>query len=66
MSKNLLKLEPENAGIYVFLANIYDVAGRWENVSKVRAMLKDNRLKNNPGCSWIEIKKRVHVFIVGD
>jgi pentatricopeptide repeat protein len=66
VSKNLLELEPENAGIYVLLANIYAVAGRWENVRKVRAMLKDNRLKKNPGCSWIEIKNRVHAFIVRD
>jgi hypothetical protein len=41
----------------VLLANIYVSIGRWENVRKVRAMLKDKGLKNNLGCSWIEIKE---------
>jgi hypothetical protein len=53
--KNLLELDPENVGIYVLLANIYVTIGRWENVRKVREMLKDKGLKKNLGCSWIEI-----------
>ena len=57
MLKNLLELDPENIGIYKLLANIYVSIGRWENVRKVRAMLKDKGLKINLGCNWIEIKE---------
>jgi hypothetical protein len=54
--KNLLKLDLENIGIYVLLANIYISIGRWENVRKVRVMLKEKGLKIILGCCWIEIK----------
>eukprot|EP01018_Ginkgo_biloba_P002288 Gb_24674 [translate_table: standard] len=66
VSAHLLKLDPEKAGNYVLLSNIYAAAGKWDDVAKVRAMLKDRGLKKSPGCSWIEIKNRVHAFFVGD
>eukprot|EP01018_Ginkgo_biloba_P030650 Gb_26653 [translate_table: standard] len=65
-SERLLELEPKNAGNYVLIANIYAAAGRWDVVEKMRSMLKYKGLKKNPGCSWIEIKNRVHTFLVGD
>jgi len=55
--KNILELDPESIGIYGFLANIYVSIGRWENVRKVREMLKYKGLEINLGCSWIEIKE---------
>eukprot|EP01018_Ginkgo_biloba_P012622 Gb_01176 [translate_table: standard] len=66
VSKHLLELEPNNAGNYVLLSNICAADGRWEDVKKVRAMLKDRGLKKSPGWSWIEIKNRVHAFLAGD
>ena len=35
-AENALKLDPQNASIYVLLSNIYSVAGRWEDEIKVR------------------------------
>jgi pentatricopeptide repeat protein len=66
VSKRLLELEPKKVGNYVLLSNIYAAAGRWDDVMKVRSMLKDRGLKKIPGSSWIEIKNRVHSFSVGD
>eukprot|EP01018_Ginkgo_biloba_P034994 Gb_38301 [translate_table: standard] len=62
----LFVLEPESAGCYVLLSNIYAVAGRWDDVEKVRTLMKDRGLKKTPGCSFIEVNNRVHVFLVGD
>eukprot|EP01018_Ginkgo_biloba_P030295 Gb_23124 [translate_table: standard] len=62
----LLDLEPNDTGNYILLSNIYASAGRWDGVVKVRSMLKDRGLKKSPGCSWIEIKNRVHAFLGGD
>ncbi|KAL5576696.1 hypothetical protein UlMin_018395 [Ulmus minor] len=62
----LLGLEPEKSGTLVLLANIYASAGLWENVAKVRRLMKDGRVKKEPGISWIEIKDKVYTFIVGD
>eukprot|EP01018_Ginkgo_biloba_P018799 Gb_11545 [translate_table: standard] len=62
----LFELEPENAACYVLLSNIYADAGRWEDVAKVRIMMKDRGLKKIPGCSYIEVNNRVYSFLVGD
>lgn len=62
----LLVLEPEKSGTHVLLANIYASAGLWENVANVRRLMKDSKVKKEPGISWIEIKDKVHTFIVGD
>eukprot|EP01018_Ginkgo_biloba_P030326 Gb_08619 [translate_table: standard] len=62
----LFELEPENPGNYALLSNIYAEAGRWDDVAKVRRMMKNRGLKKRPGCSWIKVKNRVHAFHVGD
>lgn len=62
----LYDLEPDKSGTHVLLANIYASAGMWENVAKVRKVMKDSKVKKEPGMSWIEIKDKVYTFIVGD
>ena len=49
----LIELEPENAGNYVLLSNIYAAADRWLDVSFVRNKMKEKAVKKIPGCSWI-------------
>eukprot|EP01018_Ginkgo_biloba_P013188 Gb_32449 [translate_table: standard] len=62
----LIELDPKNAGPYVLLSNIYATVGRWDDSEKVRRMMKDRRVKKMPGCSWIEVNKQMHTFVVGD
>lgn len=62
----LFELEPKNAATYVLLSNMYAIAGRWNDIERVRKKMKDKSVKKNPGCSWIEVNKQVHFFIVGD
>jgi len=66
MAERLFELEPDNAGNYVLLSNIYAVHCRWDDVAKVRKMMKDKGMKKMPGCSWIEFKNRMHTFFVGN
>eukprot|EP01018_Ginkgo_biloba_P001270 Gb_03440 [translate_table: standard] len=66
LAKRLFELEPENTGNYVLLSNIYAVAGRWNEVAEVRTMMSDRGLTKMPGCSWIEVKNKVHTFLIGD
>lgn len=65
-ANQLLQLEPSNAVPYVMLANIYSSAGKWEEVATIRRLMRDRGVKKKPGCSWIEVNKRVHVFVAGD
>eukprot|EP01018_Ginkgo_biloba_P030327 Gb_08618 [translate_table: standard] len=62
----LFELEPENTANYVLLSNIYAEAGKWDDVAKVRTMMKEKGLMKRPGCSWIKVKNMDHAFYVGD
>lgn len=66
VAKKLLVLDSENSGAYVALSNIYAAAGMWGEVTKVRTMMRQNRVKKQPGYSWIEISGNIHLFLVGD
>jgi pentatricopeptide repeat protein len=66
IAERILKLEPQDTGTYMLLSNIYAAAGRWDQVSKVRKLMKDRGVKKEPGLSWIEVRNRVHAFTVGD
>eukprot|EP01018_Ginkgo_biloba_P003036 Gb_26695 [translate_table: standard] len=65
-AEHLFELEPEKSGTHVLLANMYAAAGKWDDVANVRRMMKDSRVKKEPGCSWIEVKNMVHAFVVED
>jgi pentatricopeptide repeat protein len=66
VAEKLFELEPGDIGNYVLLSNIYAAAGKWNDVAKVRVMIKNKGLKKIPGRSLIEVNKKVHAFIVGD
>ncbi|KAL8475935.1 hypothetical protein ACS0TY_028550 [Phlomoides rotata] len=62
----LLELDPQDSSAYVLLSNIYADKEMWDEVSKMRRIMRRSRLKKEPGCSWIEIQAEVHMFLVGD
>lgn len=64
--RNLLELDVEDSGSYVLLANIYSDSGKLEGVADVRKLMREKGIRKNPGCSWIEVENRVHVFTVDD
>ncbi|KAK0606115.1 hypothetical protein LWI29_034249 [Acer saccharum] len=53
-SEQLITLEPENAGHYVTLSNIYAGAGRWDDAVNVRKQMESKGLVKPSGQSWIE------------
>ncbi|XP_049385305.1 pentatricopeptide repeat-containing protein At1g20230-like [Solanum stenotomum] len=64
--KQLLEIEPENAGNYVLLSNIYEAAKLREEASEIRKLMRERGIMKVPGCSWIQVKDKVHTFVVGD
>ncbi|KAF7096661.1 hypothetical protein CFC21_098569 [Triticum aestivum] len=64
--QKLIELEPEDAGNYVHLSNIYAQSGKWENAARVRKLMTNRGLKKILACSWIELKGKTHGFLVGD
>ncbi|XVF59953.1 hypothetical protein PTKIN_Ptkin08bG0003300 [Pterospermum kingtungense] len=65
-ANKLFELDSSNCGYYVLLSNIYADAGRWEDVERMRLLMKDRGLVKPPGFSLVELKGKVHVFLVGD
>ncbi|XP_057828968.1 uncharacterized protein LOC131040127 [Cryptomeria japonica] len=65
-AEKVIELMPRNAGFYVLLSNIYAKTGKWDEVAKVRKLMKENGIIKSPGHSWITIKDTVHTFVVGD
>ncbi|KAJ4968063.1 hypothetical protein NE237_014764 [Protea cynaroides] len=65
-SEFLFDLEPWNGGNYVILANIYASAGQWDDVAKVRKLMKHNQITKTAGYSVIEENGYLHKFIVED
>eukprot|EP01018_Ginkgo_biloba_P031744 Gb_11663 [translate_table: standard] len=66
VAERLFELHPNDAASYVLISNLYAVAGRWNDIEKVRKQMRDRRVEKKPGCSWIEVNKQVYVFLVGD
>ncbi|XP_057820276.2 pentatricopeptide repeat-containing protein At4g02750 [Cryptomeria japonica] len=66
VAEHIFQIDPNNPSPYVLLSNIYAAAGRWDDIEKVRKMMKDRGIKKTPGCSWIELSNQVHSFFVGD
>ncbi|KAK1416575.1 hypothetical protein QVD17_32366 [Tagetes erecta] len=65
-ASELFKIEPHNSGNYILLSNIYAALGQWHNVAKVRAMMRQDRVRKNKGSSWIELDSAVYEFVMGD
>ncbi|KAH1131940.1 hypothetical protein J1N35_003318 [Gossypium stocksii] len=51
VAKHLQELEPWNDGVYVVLSNIYASNGLWEDVERVRRIMKQMKLAKAPGYS---------------
>ncbi|PON93074.1 DYW domain containing protein [Trema orientale] len=65
IGEQVIKLDPNNSGRYVLLANLYANAGRWDDVAKVRKLMNDRGVKKAPGFSMIELEGAVNEFIAG-
>ncbi|TKY69038.1 Pentatricopeptide repeat-containing protein [Spatholobus suberectus] len=65
-ANRLLELESGNDGSYTLLSNIYANARRWKDVARIRYMMKRTGIKKRPGCSWVQGRKGVATFFVGD
>lgn len=48
---------------YVMLSNLLCASGRWDEAERVRRAMAEQGIKKSPGCSWIEVKGKVKVFV---
>ncbi|XP_059623751.1 pentatricopeptide repeat-containing protein At1g20230-like [Cornus florida] len=65
-ANRLFEIEPDNPGNYVLLSNILVTAKLWGEASGTRKMMRERGITKLPGCSWVEVRNKVHTFVVGD
>ncbi|XP_072982217.1 pentatricopeptide repeat-containing protein At2g27610 [Typha latifolia] len=65
-AEKLISLEPLDSAAYVLMSNIYAAAGRWNERAKVRKLMDDRKVKKEAGCSWIQVKNKIHSFVASD
>ncbi|XP_065851724.1 pentatricopeptide repeat-containing protein At2g03880, mitochondrial [Euphorbia lathyris] len=65
-AKQIIKLDPQDAGTYILLSNIYAKTQRWDDVAEIRRTMNAIGIKKEPGCSWIEVNKQIHAFTLDD
>ncbi|KAJ8760402.1 hypothetical protein K2173_015069 [Erythroxylum novogranatense] len=63
---HLFKLEPHKAVPYVEMANLYASARRWDGFRRIRTMMHFNRVRKNPGQSFVVMNGKSHAFTVDD
>jgi pentatricopeptide repeat protein len=49
----LIDLEEDNMANYILFANL----------ARIRSLIGEKGMHKNPGCSWIEIRESVHMFL---
>ncbi|KAF5745663.1 pentatricopeptide repeat-containing protein [Tripterygium wilfordii] len=65
-AKQLLSLDPLNTPAHVVLCNIHAAKGEHDEVHMLRKEMVLKGVRKIPGCSWILLRGRVHVFLSGD
>ncbi|CAL9014423.1 unnamed protein product [Prunus brigantina] len=65
-AEKLYGMEPEKLSNYVVLLNIYSSSGKLKEAASVVQTLRRKGLRMLPACSWIEVKKHLHIFHSGD
>uniref|UniRef100_A0A0D9XFR6 Pentatricopeptide repeat-containing protein n=1 Tax=Leersia perrieri TaxID=77586 RepID=A0A0D9XFR6_9ORYZ len=54
---------PERDTGYVMLSNLLCASGQWDEAERVRRAMAEHSVKKSPGCSWIEVKGKVKLFV---
>ncbi|MED6171467.1 hypothetical protein PIB30_040986 [Stylosanthes scabra] len=65
-AKRLLELDPLNVPGHIALCNVYAANNCHIEGASLRKEMRLKGMRKTPGCSWILVKGRVHVFSSGD
>ncbi|URE10538.1 PPR repeat [Musa troglodytarum] len=64
--EKLKKLGADDGGVYVIMSNIYAAEGMWNQVWKMRKLMRDRGMKKETGRSVIEVDGTIREFVRGD
>ncbi|KAI4377508.1 hypothetical protein MLD38_015119 [Melastoma candidum] len=55
IASRLLALEPHDTSAFVLLSNIYVSVDSWDDMKDARDLMKKDKLKKDPGFSWVDV-----------
>ncbi|KAJ9543893.1 hypothetical protein OSB04_023600 [Centaurea solstitialis] len=62
----VIELEPTNIGYYVLLSNLYTEVKNTDGILRIRVMMRERKLRKDPGYSYVEHKGKTNLFVAGD
>lgn len=65
-ARHIFGMDNRSVGYYILLCNLYSDSGKWDEVARLRKTMREMGLSIDPGCSWVEVKGKVHAFLSGD
>lgn len=65
-AEQLAQAAPDSPVLFVSMANIYSSRGLWKERARTIKKMKEMGVGKDTGASWIEIKKKIHIFVVAD
>eukprot|EP00250_Pteridium_aquilinum_P022553 c25410_g1_i4 orf=894-3218(+) len=57
-------MDPEMAGGFVALLNVFAESHMWDDVQKVQELWRSMGAAKKPGRAWVEVDNKVHEFVV--
>ncbi|KAI3420678.1 uncharacterized protein J3R85_012617 [Psidium guajava] len=66
IAQSLIEKDPQNFSYYQLLLNVYAVAGQWEDVLRLKDVMKKKMIGRIPQCGLVDLNDIVHRFRVSD
>ncbi|GJS20327.1 pentatricopeptide repeat-containing protein [Tanacetum coccineum] len=66
-ARNIINMnESESLQYHTLLCNFYADIGKWDEVARLKILITEKGVTVDPGCSWVEVKGKIHAFLTGD
>ncbi|KAJ3683263.1 hypothetical protein LUZ60_013490 [Juncus effusus] len=62
----LFQMESKDAGHYMIMSNIYAKEGKWDQVARVKKLMRDRGVIKETAYSWVEINRKIYTFSSND
>ncbi|KAK9075115.1 hypothetical protein SSX86_003434 [Deinandra increscens subsp. villosa] len=61
-AEKILAIDPDDVSAHIMLSNIYAESKKWNDIAKIRILMKEKVLKKDTGYSWIELMNKTYLF----
>ncbi|KAL4583946.1 hypothetical protein LXL04_008532 [Taraxacum kok-saghyz] len=56
----------QKVGYFTLLCRFYSDIGKFDEVARLKKIMKEKGVTIDPGCSWVEVKGNIHAFLSDD